>query len=313
MKLISFIFPCYNEAENLDKLYEEMSKIFPEVEKKYRYEVICVNDGSKDNTLEKLIEIHNKDPKYKVINFSRNFGQAPGITAGLDYAKGDAVIVMDADMQDPPALALEMLQKWEDGYEIVYAQRRKRKGESFFKVFTSFAFYRILNSLAEVKIPEDTGEFKLMDRRVVEAVKTMKESIRSMRGIVAFTGFKQIGILFDRPERFAGETKWSARMLFRLAEDSIYGYSMVPIKFITQMGVFVTILSLFGIFYALYSRYSQPDTTVSGWTFTVVSMFFLGGVQMTMLGIIGNYIGRIYTEVQHRPIYIVSSVFDSGE
>lgn len=313
MKLISFIFPCYNEAENLEKLYEEMSRILPQVEAKYQTEIICVNDGSKDQTLEKLVAIQEKDPRYKVINFSRNFGQAAGITAGLDYAQGEAIIVMDADMQDPPALALEMIQKWEEGYEVIYAQRRKRAGESVFKKFTSFAFYRILNSLAEVKIPEDTGEFKLMDRKVVEAVKLMRETNRSMRGIVSYAGFKQTGILFDRPERYAGETKWSTKMLLRLAADSIYGYSMVPIKFITNMGILVVVLSILGIIYALYSRFFMPDTTASGWTFTIVSIFFLGGVQMIMLGIIGNYIGRIYSEVQERPLYIVSSVFDKAQ
>lgn len=312
MKLISFIFPCYNEAENLEKLYEEMAKILPEVEKNYRTELICINDGSKDGTLEKLIELHQRDPRYKLINFSRNFGQAAGITAGMDYAKGDAVIVMDSDMQDPPALALEMIQKWEEGYEVVYAQRRKRAGESFFKKFTSYAFYRVLNSLAEVKIPEDTGEFKLLDRRVVEAVKLLRETNRSMRGIVAYTGFKQTAVLFDRPERFAGETKWSTKMLIRLAADSIYGYSMVPIRFITNMGIFVVTLSILGIFYAIYERLVHPETTASGWAFIIVAVLFLGGVQMIMLGIIGNYIGRIYSEVQDRPIYIISGIWDEG-
>lgn len=309
MKLISFIFPCYNEEENLEKLYGEMMKIMPEIENKYETEFICIDDGSKDKTLEKLIEIHNKDKRFKIISFSRNFGMQSGLTAGIDYAKGDAVIVMDADLQDPPKVALEMIHKWEDGYEVVYAQRKKREGESWLKLFTSYAFYRVLNSLSEVRVPEDTGEFKLMDRKVVNAVKSMREYVRFMRGVVAFTGFKQTVVQFDRPERFAGETKWSYSKLIVHAIDGILGYSKVPLQFITRMGMFVVVISILGIIYAIYERIVHPDTTVAGWTFTIVSIFFLGGVQMIMLGIIGNYIGRIYSEVQNRPIYIVSGVW----
>lgn len=309
MKLISFIFPCYNEEENLEKLYEEMGKILPELEKDYQTEIICIDDGSKDKTLEKLIEIHSRDKRYKIISFARNFGQQMGFTAGIDYAKGDAVIIMDADMQDPPSVALELVRKWEEGYEVVYAQRRKRAGESFFKKLTSFLFYRILDSLAQIRIPKDTGDFRLMDKKVVDSIRKFGEKNRYMRGIVAYVGFKQTSVLFDRPERFAGETKWPLHKMLGLAADAIIGYSTVPLKLITQMGVFVVILSILGIIYAIYERIVHPDTTVAGWTFTIVSIFFLGGVQMIMLGIIGNYIGRIYSEVQHRPLYIVSGVW----
>lgn len=312
MKKISFVFPCYNEEESLDRLFEEMGKILDQLSAKYDLEIICINDGSRDRTLEKLISFHERDPRYKIIDFSRNFGQQMGLTAGLDYATGDAVVIMDADLQDPPAVALELIQKWEEGWDVVYAQRRKREGESAFKKLTSYMFYRILDSLADIRMPKDTGDFRLMDRKVVDAVKSFREKNRYMRGIVSYVGFKQTAVQFDRPERLAGETKWPLHKMLGLAFDALLGYSTVPLKFVTNMGILVVLISVLGILYAFYSRFYHPETYVSGWAFIIVSIFFIGGVQMIMLGILGNYIGRIYAEVQKRPLYLVSAIYDSN-
>ena len=311
MKLISFIIPCYNEEESLPTLYSELNKILSEIEKKYATEVILVNDGSKDKTFEMLCDIHAKDKRYKVINFSRNFGHQLAVTAGLDYVKGDAAIIMDADMQDPPKVALEMIEKWEEGYEVVYGQRRQREGETFFKKFTAFAFYRILDSLADIRIPKDTGDFRLMDKKVVETIKKFREKNRFLRGLVAYVGFKQTAVLFERSESIRSVTHYPLKKMIKLALDGITSFSTVPLKWITSFGFFVSFLSVLGIIYAISERILHPDTTVAGWAFTVTAIFFIGGVQMIMLGILGTYVGRIYSEVQGRPLYIVSSILDS--
>lgn len=308
MKLISFIIPCYNEEESLPTLYPELCKILSEAEKNYQTEVICINDGSKDKTFQMLIELHQKDSRFKIINFSRNFGHQMAVTAGLDFAKGDAIIIMDADMQDPPRVALEMITKWEEGFEVVYGQRKQREGESIFKKFTAFAFYRILDRLADIRIPKDTGDFRLMDRKVVDTIKNFHEKNRFLRGLVAYVGFKQTAVLFERPESIRSVTHYPFKKMVKLALDGITSFSTVPLRMITSFGFFVSFLSVLGIFYAIYERTFHPDTTAIGWTFTVTSIFFIGGVQMIMLGILGTYIGRIYNEVQNRPLYIVSSV-----
>lgn len=310
MKQISFVIPCYNEEESLPKLYSELTKVLAEVERKYSTEVIFINDGSKDKTFEILVDIHSRDKRFKVINFSRNFGQQIAVTAGLDYAKGDAVIIMDADMQDPPKVVLDMIQKWEEGYEVIYGQRKRREGETFFKKFTAFVFYRVLDLLAEVSIPKDTGDFRLMDRKVVEAVKKFHEKKRFLRGIVAYVGFKQTAILFERPESVRSVTHYPLNKMIRLAIDAITSFSTVPLKLITSLGFFVSFLSVLGILYAVYEKIMHPETTVAGWAFTVTAIFFIGGVQMIMLGILGAYIGRIYSEVQNRPLYIVESILE---
>jgi dolichol-phosphate mannosyltransferase len=312
MKKISFVIPCYNEEESLAALYTELVKLFTEIERKYNVEVIMVNDGSRDKTQDMLFDIHSKDKRFKVINFSRNFGHQVAVTAGLDYAKGDAVVIMDADLQDPPNVVFEMIKKWEEGYEVVYGQRKEREGESMFKRFTAYVFYRILDSLAEVRIPKDTGDFRLMDQKVVDAVRKFREKNRFLRGIVAYVGFKQTAVLFDRPGSIRSVTHYPLRKMIRLALDGITSFSTFPLKVISTIGFSVSLLSLLGIVYAVYQKVMYPDITVAGWTFTVIAIFFIGGVQMLMLGILGTYIGRIYSEVQNRPLYIVSSILDDS-
>ena len=307
-KLISYIFPVYNEEGNIHKLQEVLLKEIEKKSDKYDFEIVCINDGSTDSSLDKLIEIQKKDKRFKIINFSRNFGHQMAITAGLDFARGDAVIIMDADLQDPPSVSLELIEKWEEGYEVVYAQRRTRQ-DTKFKKFTAFLFYRTLDKLADIRIPKDTGDFRLMDRKVVEALKKFREKNRFMRGLVAYVGFKQTGVLFDRQERFSGKTHYPLKKMIKLALDGITSFSTVPLKLMTQIGIFISILSLIGIIFALFVRIFIPEATIPGTTFAIIATLFIGGVQIFMMGILGTYIGRIYSEVQGRPLYIVSSIY----
>lgn len=309
-KLISYIFPVYNEEKTIDALQNAIKPIIDEVGKDYNVEVIFINDGSRDNSLEKLIELQKNEPRYKVINFSRNFGHQMAITAGTDFAFGDAVIIMDSDLQDPPTVSIELIKKWEEGYEVVYAQRRKRK-DTFFKKFTAAAFYRVLDKLADIRIPKDTGDFRLMDKKVVDELRKFRERNRFMRGLVSYVGFKQTAVLFDRHERFAGETGYPLKKMIKFALDGITGFSTVPLKMITQLGFFISLLSFLGILYVLGIHFFT-DRTIPGWTTIVAPLLFLGGVQMLMLGILGTYIGRIYSEVQNRPLYTIKDFYTHG-
>jgi len=307
-KLISYVLPVYNEEENLKLLYKELIQQIKKNLKKYDFEFIFVNDGSSDSSLEILLELHKKDKRVIVLNFSRNFGQQMAITAGIDYARGDAIILMDADFQDPPKVSTDLIKKWEEGFEVVYAQRRTRK-DGFVKRATAGMFYQFMSRLSEVDLPRNTGDFRLMDKKVIDELRKFQERNRFMRGMVSYVGFKQTGILFDRPGRHAGKTKYTYQHMISLAVNGITSLSTFPLKLIIQFGFFVSFLSFIGIGYALYMRYFHPEITVSGFTFTIISILFIGGVQMIMLGILGTYLGKIYSEVQKRPLYIVSSVY----
>lgn len=306
-KKIGFIFPVYNEEGNIIVLQKELQKILETIKKKYDYEIIFVNDGSSDGSLEKLVQIHEKDKNIQIINLSRNFGHQIAITAGLDYTKADCTIIMDADLQDPPEVCLEMIKKWEEGYEVVFGQRRKRK-DNIFKNITAFLFYRILDTLTEIQIPKDTGDFRLIDRKVVETIQKFREKKRFMRGLFAYVGFKQTAVFFDRSERYTGVTKYPLRKMMRLAIDGITSFSTVPLRLFVQIGFAVSFFSIIGIIYAITLRIFFPHITVSGFTLTIISIYFIGGIQMMMLGVLGTYIGQIFSEVQNRPLYIVSSV-----
>ncbi|MFW5719729.1 MAG: glycosyltransferase family 2 protein [Candidatus Dojkabacteria bacterium] len=308
-QLISLVLPVFNEEETLDVLYESLQVLLDQISRRrYRVEVLFINDGSSDRSMEKLIGYHHHDKRVKLVSFSRNFGQQMAVTAGLDIAQGDAVIIMDSDMQDPPEVSLKLIEKWEEGYDVVYAQRKTRK-DSPFKKITSHFFYRVLDKLADIRIPKDTGDFRLMDKKVVHALRKFREHNRFMRGLVSYVGFKQTAILFERHERYAGVTKYPLKKMVKLAIDGITGFSTIPLRVITHFGFFVSLLSFLGIVYALLLRVFFPDITVSGWTMLIISVLFIGGVQMVMLGILGSYIGRIYTEIRHRPLYIVESVY----
>lgn len=306
-KLISYVLPVYNEQEGLAEFYNALTKATDTISENYNFEYVFINDGSKDNSFSILQELFEKDSRVKVINFSKNFGHQMAITAGLDMAEGDAVIIMDTDLQDPPEASLKLVEKWQEGFEVIYAQREQRR-DGAIKKLTAYMFYRILDILSEVKIPKDTGDFRLLDRKVVLEMRKFRETNRFMRGLTSYVGFKQTAVLFNRDKRFAGETHYPFRKMFKLAFDGITSFSTVPLKLITQFGFYVSFVSFLGIIYALVVRIFYPEMTVQGTTFAIISVLFMGGVQMVMLGILGEYVGRIYQEVQNRPLYIVSSV-----
>lgn len=298
---LSLILPIYNEEENIDELYQRSKKVLSSLGD---YEIIFINDGSKDNSLKKLIDLSHIDKNVKIIDFSRNFGHQIAITAGLDHASGDAVIIMDSDLQDTPETIEEMVKKWKEGFEVVYGKRRTRK-DSFFKKATAYIFYRLLKKFTNIEIPEDTGDFRLMDRKVVEEMKKLREHSRFMRGLTSWVGFKQTSVLFDREERKHGRTAYPLSKMLKFAIDGITAFSYIPLKLAAYLGLTTTFLSIIGIIYALYRKIFHPEEVISGWTFTIICIFFIGSIQLIVLAVMGEYIGRIYTETQQRPLYII--------
>ena len=310
-QLISYVLPVYNEAEGIKHFHTELTSAVAQ-RPEFDFEFIYVNDGSADGSLRILHDMAKNDPRARVIDFARNFGHQIAITAGLDYAAGEAVIVMDTDLQDPPRVSLEMIDAWLAGAEVVQARRRTRR-DTPFKRATAHAYYRVLRSCSDVDIPVDTGDFRLLNRRAAEELRSFRERSRFIRGMVASMGFNQQELLFDRDERLAGETKYPMRKMLRLAADGVTGFSTAPLKLITRMGFASLALALLGIIYSVTLRLFFPEVTVSGWTMLMVVMLFLGGLQMLSLGVIGSYIGRIYSEVQQRPLYIVRDVIRHDE
>ncbi len=303
MKLISVIVPCYNEEEVLHTTHQRLSDVLNALHG-YRYELIYVNDGSRDQTLPMLRQIAAGNDHVRVLSFSRNFGHQIAITAGLDYCSGDAAVVIDADLQDPPHLIADMVRAWEQGAEVVYGKRRDREGETFFKLFTARLFYRFINRLADVDIPLDTGDFRLMDRKALDAFLKLRERNRFVRGMVAWVGFKQTALEYDREARFAGTTKYPFRKMMRLATDAIMGFSNVPLRLASIVGFITSFLAFAGILYALYAKLFT-DETVAGWTFLMTAILFIGGITLVVLGIIGEYIGRMNSEIKQRPLYLI--------
>lgn len=304
--VISIVVPIWNEEKVIPELYRRVVEVMAQTGEPW--ELICVNDGSRDHSLAQLIELHQQDPRVKVIDFSRNFGHQVAITAGADFAEGDAVIVMDADLQDPPEVVLEMIAKWREGYEVVYAMRAKRQGETWFKLVTAKYFYRILRQITDVEIPVDTGDFRLMDRRVVLAMRQLREKHRFMRGLSSWVGFRQTGVEYERAERYAGETGYPLRKMVRLALTAITGFSYLPLQLATYLGFALAFISLVGIIVTVILRLSGSSFFL-GQATTLVSVLFLGSIQLIVLGIIGEYLGRIYDEVKGRPLYIVSHAY----
>ena len=290
--LISLVIPMFNEEENIRELYERSKKTLETIGS---HEIIFVNDGSRDRTLEKILELADKDKNVKIIDFSRNFGHQTAITAGMDNSQGEAVVIMDGDLQDTPETILELVKKWKEGYEVVYAKRRTRK-DSFFKRATAYAFYRIIKKIANIDITEDTGDFCLLDKKVIDALKKIKEHSRFVRGLTSWVGFKKGIILFDREERKRGNTSYPLKKMLKFAYDGITSFSYFPLKMATYLGVFSAFMGFIWGIYAIYQKIYNPETTVQGWTTVVVAIFFLGGIQLIVLGMIGEYIGRIYTE-----------------
>ncbi len=304
--VFSLVIPVWNEEAVLPVLYERIVQVLDSTGE--AWETIFVNDGSRDRTLPLLMELNERDSRIKVLNFSRNFGHQVAITAGTDYADGDAVIVMDADMQDPPEVILQMIARWREGYDVVYAVRTKRVGESWFKLWTASLFYRTIRSLADIDIPLDAGDFRLMSRRVVLAMRKLREKNRFMRGLSSWVGYKQIAVEYERAPRYAGETHYPFRKMLKLAMNAITSFSHVPLQLATYAGFILAGLSLAGILLAIILRLSGISA-LSGQATTLVSVLFLGGIQLIFLGIIGEYLGRIYDEVKNRPLYLVADEY----
>ena len=303
---VSIIIPIYNEEENIPELYHRLETVIEQLDGEA--ELIFVDDGSRDNSLNLMREIYERDYRVKYISLARNFGHQIAVTAGLNNVRGKAVVVMDADLQDPPELVLPMIEKWRQGYQVVYAQRLSRKKENVLKRFTAYAFYRILRRLADVNIPPDTGDFCLMDREIVDILNAMPERNRYIRGLRAWVGFRQTAIPFERDPRFAGKVKYSFAKSWALAINGIISFSRVPLKLATYLGMLSAAAALLMILLVLYWRLFDPASPLIGYTLITIALFFLGSVQLFCIGILGEYIGRIYEEVKGRPIYTVKEM-----
>ncbi len=304
--VISVIVPIFNEEEVIPELYRRMVAVLDGIGQPW--ELVCVNDGSRDQSLSMLLALREKDTRVKIINFSRNFGHQIAITAGMDYALGDAVAIIDADLQDPPELIGDMFEKWRQGYEVVYAVRAHRRGESRFKLWTASAFYRLLRRITDVEIPVNTGDFRLIDRQVLLTMRRLREKHRFMRGLSSWVGFRQTGIEYQRAERFAGDTKYPLSKMLRLTLDAITSFSYIPLRLSTYFGFFLAFVSLLGIIVTTILRLSG-NNAFFGQASTLVAVLFLGGIQLIFLGIIGEYLARIYDDVKARPLYVVSKVY----
>ena len=307
---LSVVVPLFNEEGNVLPLLERIVGIVERLPGKPTYEIVLVNDGSRDATLTAIREQMQHRHNIVLVNLSRNFGHQLAATAGLDVAQGDAVVLMDGDLQDPPELIEQFVEKWRGGYDVVYAVRRTRKGESGFKLFTARMFYRIIKRLTNISIPVDTGDFRLMSRRVVDTLKRSRERHRFLRGMVSWVGYNQIGVEYDRDERFSGTTKYPVRKMLKFAIDGITSFSDVPLRFSSYLGFTVsTAAFIYAIIIILFKafRWGTPEYA-RGWASTMVAILFLGGVQLIGIGILGEYIGRIYDEVKARPLYIIADV-----
>jgi glycosyltransferase involved in cell wall biosynthesis len=298
----SFVIPVLNERETLPELHRRLSDVMAQLDGDA--EVVLVDDGSTDDSFAVIKELHARDPRVKAIRLSRNFGHQIALTAGLDHALGKAVIIMDGDLQDPPEVALELARRWRDGYDVVYAIRDQRDGESRVKLATAKWFYRLMGRMSEVPIPVDAGDFRLVDRRAVDAVASMREHSRYLRGMFAWVGYDQAGVHYSRSTRYAGRSKFPLRKMMSFAIDGIVSFSAAPLRLALALGFFVSALSIVGGLLAIFFRITG-GYEVSGWASIVVGMTFLGGVQLTVLGVMGTYVARIHEEVKHRPLYLV--------
>ncbi len=304
--LHSLVIPVYNEEAGLNALYQAVAALAAQVEAQGdTLEVILVNDGSKDGTAEGLDGLCAKDERFKVIHFSRNFGHQYAISAGIEWASGDTVTVMDADLQDPPAVVLEFIKKWREGFEVVYGVRRTRQGETAFKLLTAKIFYRLIRRMTNVDIPVDTGDFRLMDRRAVDGLMAMRERHRFIRGMVSWVGFKQAAVQYDRASRQHGVTHFPVKKMLHFALDGITSFSRAPLQLAMYLGFFTALFAVGVSVWALYTHFIA-DKSIQGWTSLILVVLFLGGVQLIALGIIGEYLGRVYDEVKHRPMYLVA-------
>jgi len=301
--LLSIVIPCMNEEPVIRETARRLVSVLGVAD--IEFELIFVDDGSKDRTPEILRELQIEDGRIRVLRLSRNFGHQVAITAGIEHATGEAVAVIDADLQDPPEVLLEFVAKWQDGYDVVYGVRSEREGETAFKLWTAKAFYRLIGRLSDTEIPLDAGDFRLIDRRVVDALLSMPERDRFVRGMVSWLGFSQISVPYRRAARFAGKTKYPLLKMLKFATDGIVSFSILPLRLATWIGFLASGLSMLGILVVLAERYFGVFGLVKGWSSTVIAVLFIGGVQLVCMGIIGEYVGRIYGETKRRPLYVV--------
>ena len=303
MKSITLLIPAYNEEDSIMLLYERLKKLMDNI-KNYEFEILFVNDGSSDNTLTIIKDLRLLDNRISYINLSRNFGKEVAMIAGLDYAESDAVIILDADLQDPPEIIPEMIKYWEEGYDNIYAKRRSRKGESWMKKFTSHAFYKVLKNVSKIPIQEDTGDFRLLDRRCVLALRQLRETQRYTKGMFSWIGYNKKEILFDRDSRVAGKTKWNYFRLIDLAIEGITSFTTFPLKVSTYLGIIISIIA-FIYMIIIIAKTLVFGEQVAGYPSLMAVILFLGGIQLLFLGVIGEYLGRVFNETKQRPLYFV--------
>jgi len=302
---LSVVVPAYNEQEVLPEFHRRTTEALQKLG--LPYEIIYVNDGSRDGTMEVLRELHAKDPNAVVVSLSRNFGKEAAMTAGFEHVRGEAMVIIDSDLQDPPELIGTLVEGWREGYDMVYARRRKRDGESFIKKLTAKYFYRVIRSVSRVQIPNDTGDFRLLSRRALDALLTLREEHRFMKGLFAWIGFKQKAVEYDRDPRFAGVTKWNYWKLWNYAIEGITSFTIAPLKVATYLGFFVALFSFLYAAYVIYKTIAYGES-VAGYPSLMVVILFLGGVQLLFIGVLGEYMGRTFNEVKRRPLYFVGEL-----
>ena len=300
---MSVVVPLYNEELVIEEMHKRLNAVLDKAG--FEYEVLMINDGSKDRTVELAKRICKADRRTKLISFSRNFGHQIAITAGMDRSDGQVIVIIDADLQDPPEVILDMVEKWKQGYQVVFGTRAKRRGEGIFKLATANIFYRFLKKITNVEIPVDTGDFRLMDAKVVSQLKVMKEKNRFVRGMVSWVGFRQAKVEYIREERFAGETKYPLTKMVKFALDGIFSFSQIPLKIATSFGLICSVISFVYLLYVLGLKIFFQGKDIQSWHYILISMGFLVGIQLMTIGILGEYIGRIYEETKNRPIYVV--------
>ncbi|TGK42477.1 glycosyltransferase family 2 protein [Leptospira andrefontaineae] len=313
--LLSLVIPVYNEEKTIPELVKRLRGLLTILKEKHRFgkedaEILFVNDGSRDGTFDVLKKFCESEPGFFLLNLSRNYGHQLAITAGIDTARGETVAVMDGDLQDPPEFVADLYAKMSEGYDVVYARRKKREGESFFKLITAHVFYRILKKLTRFEIPIDTGDFRIMSRRVTDVLVSMKEQHRYIRGLIAWIGFRQTGLEYDRDERFDGETKFSVSKMLKFALDGITSFSSAPLKFSSYLG-FTS--AFFGALYTIYILYLKlfTDNTIQGWTSVMIIVLVLGGIQLIALGMIGEYLSRVHDQSKNRPLYVIEKIYSA--
>lgn len=306
----SVVVPAYNEQEVLEETYRRLTEVMEQTNE--TYEIIFINDGSRDRTYEIAESLCKKDSRIKLINFSRNFGHQIAVTAGMEYSSGQAIVIIDADLQDPPHVILEMIKKWKDGYDVVYGQRLKREGETFFKKFTAKCFYRLLNKMTSMEIPVDTGDFRLIDRKVCDVMNQLQEKNRYVRGLVSWVGFKQTAVEYKRESRFAGETKYPLKKMIKLATDAILSFSYKPLRLAGFVGGILSACSFIYLIVVIIQKLFT-ETTQPGWASIFAIILFFNGVSLILHSITGEYVGRIYEETKNRPLYIVRETINFDE